>query len=285
MIEPIPGWGWEIRATGIHLTPPYGDPPGSIRYVERVRPLVPIRDLVVSLCEAQGFTGMEVSPPQGLVTAEGEYAAIVSCAAAFRGMPVERTIGCVFVDDFYALVDGVALDRARADVIRETVLALVLHDQHRFHERMRRFLYRSPPGWKGLLIPPYHSLWFVPDCRRGGGMLSVMPAIPEAADLVAAKLLLSAGAPESYDLERGVSASGRDGLIGRFYEAETPSRSIGVVVLADERYAYPILLETKPGREARHRELLLELARSVEPIPRPSERGGVRPTMFTMWSE
>jgi hypothetical protein len=286
MIEPIPGWGWEIREAGIFLIPPAGERAGSIRYAERLRPLRRMVDIVASLPVPAGYVAKEMSGPEALVTAEGEYAAIMTCPGVLDGAPVERTIGCVFVDDFYSLVGGVAWQPELGPVMREKVRQLVVCDRHLLGVRRRRFVHRKPPGWHGLLVPPYHAYWFAHDYRRNGGLMSVFPAVPEPAELVTTRLLLGANVPADYDLAGGVAVNARAGLSGTLHQTSDLRTATSVAVLQDDRYAYPLLLSTSPARQEQHRALFLELVGSVEPIPRAGQNlppGAA--TVLDMWDE
>jgi hypothetical protein len=105
------GWSRKWMADGFILFPPQGRPAGGIRVQDRLRPLRATRAIVdQALVEMRGvLADLEVGPLRRLVTAEGEYGALLTIAGSRRadGRRVERTLGLVFGEDCYSRVDGI----------------------------------------------------------------------------------------------------------------------------------------------------------------------------------
>jgi hypothetical protein len=286
MIDPIPGWSWELRETGIHLAPPAGEGVAGVRYVERARPLRRMGSIVESLASASGLADAQVSAPERVVTLEGEHAAIATVVGTADGRPRTHVVGCVFLDDFHSLVDGVSLRPDHDALIAQKVRHLVVSDRHILGTRRRRYLFCKPTGWQGILVPPFHAYFIARDHHKDAGILSVLPAVPHSPDAIAARLLQGAGAPDDYDLSQGVPVAAAPGLSGSLYTTTSPRLSTLVVVLRDQRYAYPLTLSTLPRLQERHQRVLLEVARSVEPLPVAGAQADPgQAAVLAMWDE
>jgi hypothetical protein len=109
MIPSPPGWSWEIRHDGIMTAPPEGKSSGYVRYVERRRPIVRIPEALKHLEGDGRFRITRIGKPERFITDEGEYAAIVTVDGLLLEAPVQRTVAFVYLDDHYAVIDGLAL--------------------------------------------------------------------------------------------------------------------------------------------------------------------------------
>src|SRR4051794_11550475 len=98
MIPPLKDWTFEPTPEGAVLTKGRA----RIAYIERRRPLLRLVDMIEADRRGAGVTAFEPT-----TTDEGEYGAIVDLGGG-------RTLGYVLLDDFCAVVDGVAPDAAGA---------------------------------------------------------------------------------------------------------------------------------------------------------------------------
>src|SRR5688572_16897301 len=131
MITQPAGWTLVVAADHLTLVPPEGAAAGAIRYVERVRPLRRLGDIVRQrLANYRGLVATEIGAPERLLTGEGEHAALVEVVGTVGGKPAKVTLGVVFVDDFYARIDGLALHPSLFDAMRAQVRELVVTDRH-----------------------------------------------------------------------------------------------------------------------------------------------------------
>ena len=252
MIEPIPGWSCELRASGYTLIPPEGEEAGTVRYVERVRPLRPMVDIVRDFGVASAI--------EHLVTVEGEHAAF----AVVEGQGVEHAVGAVFADDFYSLIAGRGADRER---FREIVRGLVRHDTHALGVRRRRFVHDPPDGWHGFFAGSMHVHWIPLDYPRNQSSLSVFPALPGAgspSDLVEHHIAQVAGLQLLGDPEPVTSGSG---LGGWWWLLDAGGALHDFVVLQDDRYLYPLLLQSPVEHHGSNVRLLRRVVDTIEPIP------------------
>jgi len=282
MIDPIPGWAWELGGEGITLVPPEGAACGAIRYVERVRPLQRIIDIArpADLPSAVGFKA--VGPPERVITREGEYGAILTVEGTLPAGPVRRTVGCVYGDDFYSKIVGVALRPDQFDRFAATVRALVETDAHVLGVRRRRCVYRPPKGWHGLNRGSFfHAQWYPPEFPKDASEMVIYPAwptLPEgAADAVnrmvglqmrpgSGLTLEEVQGPEEVKAESGLTGVHWQLVVRRGPEIRFTR---DLFVLEDGRFIYPLHVDSFEAQRQRNRALLEEVMRSVQPIPTP----------------
>jgi hypothetical protein len=278
MIPLVPGWSVVARNGGLTLSPKEGAACGAIRYEERLRPLLPVATLL-SIAQARDprFSVTRARPPELLTTHEGEYAALVVLDGVLAGhaTPVQRSIGYVFGDDWYARTAGLALRPDQFARFEDQVRKLVIADSHYLGLRRRRFLFAPPAGYYGVERTLLHAYYYAPAYPRDPAVICVYPAIPlsmwQADDLprqlrpihgltvqdVAGpfprKTATLAG--ESWDLQ-----GTRDG--------HQPLRRT-IVVLHDDRYAYPLSLDVQPGQAEAHVARFAAVVDSVQRLPGP----------------
>jgi hypothetical protein len=182
------------------------------------------------------------------------------------------------------LLIALVRDATTLPEIAQLVRRLVYTDRLNLGVRKRRFLYQPPADWQplpnGLLCS-----WYPLDYPRQPATLVVHPAMPrdsseEAVVVTFIKAYQSRGfrIEAVSDGEPVITDAGLHGkafcLVGSF--PERPVFTCDLLVLADARYLYALILES--GATARRRELqaiLPAVARSVHPIPLPT---GVRPS-------
>jgi hypothetical protein len=255
---PIPA-GW--RAARVEDSLLIEAPEGAIRYVERARPLRRVVDLVREHRAPAGFVATRMHPPERLVTAEGEYGAFVVVEGRIGERPVDRVFAFVFGDDCYARLAGLCLEPSARERFRATVRALACADAHMLGARRRRFLYAPPPGWQGVL-DGFVATW-CPTSQPGRTRILVGAAAPAAPglrdDLVRAAL---GGPPPAARAVPGRLA----GLRWTVRRPDGGARTF--VLLEDERYLYPLRLESELLALDAH-ETFARVIGSVEPLPAP----------------
>jgi hypothetical protein len=278
VIPSLPGWSWELRHDGVFTAPPEGRALGHIRYNERVRPLRRPREVAAGLEADARFRITGMTRPERLITDEGEYGAIMTVDGLLLEAPVQHTLAFIFLDDFYALVDGLTLQREHQGRFAQTVRNLAFNDLHGLAElRRRRFHYQPPPGWGG--VPSFlHAYWFPLDYPRNRSSLTVVPAIPvpqgsksfidDTAEQQAAHSpgfsLDTKGAPIPHVTRVGLSGSfwevvGRVGGTLCFRD---------LLILDDGRFAYTVILESPRDRRDENLRLMRALVDTIEPIPK-----------------
>jgi hypothetical protein len=277
MIPHTPGWSWELRSDAIWTAPPEGKGAGVIRYIERARPLTRIRDVVKTFERDGRFRVVRTSTPERIITREGEYGALVTVDGLLLEAPVQRTVATVFLDDFYSLIDGLALHADHYVRVADQVRNLALNDAHWLSPlRRRRFYYVPPAGWAGV-AGLLHAFWFPQDHPANASKLTVLPAFPVPPGSPSfiddvAKDQLAFG--DSFALETNSEATpivtaGRipgsqwDGL----GTAGGKVRYRDVHILEDGRFAYPLILESPPERRDENLVLLRKVTESIESLP------------------
>jgi hypothetical protein len=284
MIDPIPGWGWEVREAGILLTPPKSHGGASIRYVERMRPLRHLLDVVASLPLPPGYVHEETSAIEPYTTDEGEYGALVKLRGQVEGRPLHRVIACTYVDDFHSLVGGVARDPGLAPLVEQATRDLALADRHGFGLRRRRYLHARPRGWRGTLLAPYLAIYVT---REPGSVLHVLPAAPLGEEEVVRSLFSSMGVRPDEVLPDPETLAVAEGLTGKVWELPVADKLVLVAALADDRYAYPMTMSTTLALRPTAMAALAEVTGSVSPLPRP-RAASARPSeqkTLSMWTE
>ncbi len=281
MIPRPAGWSWEARGAALVTAPPEGKAAGFIMYVERRRPLVRISAVVAELEADRRFRITRAGKPERAANGEGEHAGIVIVDGLLLEAPVRHVIGFVFMDDWFSVIDGLALRADQFDRFENQVRNLILNDYHMAGElRRRRFYYAPPRGWQGI-AKFLHTFWFAPDYPANGSRITVIPAMPvppgskDYIDAIAANQMPDSegfsldSMSEARPLQTGNKLSGStwEGM-GRL------GRGIGyrdIHVLADDRFAYPVILESPRERHDQNLVILRALVDSIEPIRRAGD--------------
>lgn len=278
MIPLVPGWSMVARNGGYTLTPPEGPACGAIRYEERLRPLLPIPTLLAAAQARDArFVVTRQRPPEVLATQEGEYAAIIMLDGILDGVaaPVQRAIGYVFGDDFYARIASLALSADQFARFEDQVRTLVLADTHYLGLRRRRFLFSPPPGYFGVERSPLHAYYYASGYPQDPTVICVYPAIPlsmwQAADLprhvrpIHGLAVASSAGP--FPRKTASLAGETWELRGSNDDGKVTVRNL--VVLHDDRYAYPLSIDVlaahaKSADHVAHFDAVVE---SVQRIP------------------
>lgn len=277
MIPHNPGWSWEMRADAIWTASPEGKAGGIIRYVERARPLARVRDIVKTFEQDPRFRVVRISAPERIVTKEGEYGAVVTVDGLLLEAPVQRTVAMVFLDDFYSLIDGLALQADHYVRIADQVRNLALNDTHGLGPmRRRRFYYVPPAGWRGVAGLLY-AFWFPEDYPGNATKLTVLPAIPvppgssSYIDDIATEQLGFGPFELEISSEAATPVVTPSRIPGSHWDAlgSVGRRALyrDVLILEDGRFAYPLVLESPPDRREENLALLRRVTDSIESLP------------------
>jgi hypothetical protein len=281
MIPRPAGWSWEARGELIVAAPADGKSVGYVTYIERRRPLVRVSTVVAELEHDPRFRIVRAGKPERIVTSEGEYGAVVIVDGLLLEAPVQHTLGFVFMDDSFSLINGMALHPAQFGRFASHVKHLALNDFHMAGEmRRRRFFYEPPLGWGGI-AKFLHTFWYPTDYPANRSKLIVIPAVPVppgTKDYIDAIAAFQMPDSEGFALDSMSEArplSTKNKLSGSLWEGlGRIGRVIGyrdIQVLDDGRYAYPVILESPRDKHDENLVLLRTLVDSIEPIPRPGD--------------
>jgi hypothetical protein len=270
---------------------------GRVRVVSSVRPLTSVVELAQSLVQELRTAGAEAELEllQKVITEEGEWAALARVRVVIDGLRLERTLGLVYADDFYARLDGMYLIEHRRrfrPFLRTLVQAYPLRLGN---PRRRRFMFGSPSNWQ----PIAHGLavrFFPRRFPNEYGCITVLPAAPlaqsersTASDRLLNEDLLAdftVQQPEHHD-----KVTSNSGLMGDLHRRvglrQGDSRPIHIdsAVLRDTRYAYPLHLETRAPNVDAHRRTFLQIVRSVSAVPQAASDGATSGSMGHMWHD
>lgn len=278
-----------LSVDGMVLFPSGGPAVGHLVYRERLRPLGSVRSIFARELASQPDIDPDSLRPRLLVTSEGEYAAAATVRS--RDGTRQHDLGVVLLDDSYALLHAVMRDPARFAEASAVLVDVLLADTHQLGVRRRRFLYDEPAAWQGRprgLTTDYFPLEF----PLQNHMLTVLPALPRLGGSRSGPYIeaLLAQQRDRFAVE-GIHAPSpiRTAALAGYEGAwtcrrEPRSYSHRVVVLEDDRYLYPLLLEGASDLTAA-REVFVAVVESVQPIPGPRAQGGDTPATPTlsMW--
>jgi hypothetical protein len=257
------------------MFPPEGPELAGIRYDERRTPLLELAQILTEQTEGR-FQIERTGEWTTLLTAEGEHAATISLGGVFEGRAAQLDLGVVKLDDSYALFSGYCFAAALFDRFRSLVQELVRGDVHFLGVRRRRFDYCAPTGWR-LRARGYVDQWS--PIGDDAVKLTVWAALPSARvsiDAFIAQLELEPSTQHTklraaHELT-GVALIARGAGLRRAFIFEC------------DRYIYPIHLSVSDGDPAPHEATLLDVVRSLVPVPRPAPAEN-RGACFEHWAE
>jgi hypothetical protein len=235
-----------------------------LRYRERLAPVLPVELLLAGqLADDPQFAVARIEPRIDLVTIEGERAATIAVHGVLDGRAVQRHIGYVIAEDFYARVSSLAGD-SDGDQMRGLVRMLVERVSLRLGVRRRRAVHDGPYGWRAHVVG-LRTDWIGADFPRDPSCITVWPAVPGARPTGAPPV--SGLGPWPLHTKRGLS-----GMTwrthGQFEDGSARTRDL--VLLADGRYRYALRLDTDPAHHEQRRAEFLDVIDSLDPVP--SER-------------
>lgn len=270
MITNPPGWTLLPRIDGATLVAPEGPAAGVLRYFERVRPILPLKQIVAGRLRAHRQLITSSLPTiEPLRTSEGEFAAFARVQGVADGRLVEYVLGVVFGDDFYSRVEGFCEVPDEFERFAGTVRELVISDYHFLGVRRRRYLYDSN-GWQPI-ARGFLTDWVSPGFPRPWGMITVYPALPATATTAAVASIVQRVQMQHGVIPKAEPASTASGLVGEMVSVELPfpeERVFSVVALTDRRFLYSAELTSRtPGEFRAHQDAFAALWGSFQPLP------------------
>lgn len=282
------GWSRKWMADGFMLFPPEGRSVGGLRVQDRVRPLRTVRWLVDQAVKegAVFITDIQVGKLKRFVTLEGEYACLITMAGKRKadGLPVERTMGFVFGEDFFSRVDGIMQLQAQFEPFRGRIEAITRNLTLGLGAvRRRRYLYTPPAGWQGL-GRTFRSDWIPQDYPRDNAMIQVFHAKPftdAPKPQVAFERMLREDLGHGLIVEPYEPAQTIEDHPGELWGEITrlaghypggPRLHFDLAVLADARFLYVLRLETGEAKLEEHRAAFRSVVSSVRPLPARSDQ-------------
>jgi hypothetical protein len=167
MLE-VERWHRERLGAGVSRYEPR-DGIGEILVHDRLRPLARYRVLLDEKFPAREDT----EPATRLTTLEGELASV----SKFVADGTYHTFGVVYGDDFQTIVHGSTPRADQRERIASATCELVRHLPLGLGEgRLRRFRYRAPVGWRGVLNGLVAD--WVPLDPHNRSTIKVLPARP-----------------------------------------------------------------------------------------------------------
>jgi hypothetical protein len=284
------GWRANLVRDGLVLVHPKGQTTGTIVYSDRLRPLARVGALVrAALAQTPAFQLDSIGTVERLVTREGEHAAAVTVHGRQQGAKVQRDLGFVFGDDFYAQISGLCLDETARSQFTALVRQLTEQDSQALGLRRRRFEYAPPAAWQ----PVPHSLateWLPPDYPANRSWIMTYAAnplvlVPEATLATSVQYLRHLG----NEVEERDAEEVRVGtLVGRSQvvlarSKDQPPMLREIVRLQDETFSYLLELSSyAPQRWTEMRMTFRTLINSIKPVPGPTrfERGAEALSFF-----
>ncbi len=292
-VETAPLGGWRRLLAGDHveLTPPEDPPVGHIRVVTRTS-VASLESFVAAVLAPMGPRGeLEVAAPVGLITVEGEYAAVVNARRASGPRPAQRTAGLVLGDGRCHTVVAVCHDPTAFDLFARATFMLTHNAGLGLGEsRWRPYLHEAPRGWQPVGGPHVVS-WIGPDCARHHARLWVHDARPRVSAGAAQHLRLFTQLPrELGELPPSpprsvVTARGLEGSLVTYHQTlGATTRHVTDLTLNDGHFLYPLRMESDDDHLARNLERLSTVAESIRPLPRARARTTEADT-FAAWTD
>jgi len=251
------------------------------RFYERIRPQ-PRFSLIVErlLASDPELVVHEVGHSERVVTAEGEYAAWVAIDGLREGCPVRRMIGAVFMHEFAAALDCIAIVPAHFGRVEHLSRELLRSTSFQMTDRPRVFFYQPPVGWQAIASGAAAS-WYPPDFPNDRSNLVVPPATTTTTSVDHARELslaeLRAGLDVQADAHDEItSLEGHRGITVRVHGhraglTETVHRELAAFVLGTRLYRFR-LETTNNARLDELRAVLRAVATSFRPLPDVDEQ-------------
>src|SRR5882672_2063379 len=165
------------RSYGANLTTAYPGG-GRFRAHERFLPQPRFATIVEHILADDGmFLVHEFGETLRLVTVEGEYAARVRIDGIRDGRAARRFVGAVFLGEYAAALDCIAIEPSRFAELERWFLELLHGARFSMGRRPRQFQYVPPPGWHALPSGLTAS-WYPLDYPRNATRIVIPPTYP-----------------------------------------------------------------------------------------------------------
>jgi hypothetical protein len=246
----LPTWRQETSARGRVAHAPDGT--AEVHYAEGLPPAELHQLLAQEIREWKHLDPHPRGEPEDVITAEGEYAALVSLGANRNGVPLTIAAGFVLGDEPAATIVGIGKHLDILDITRR----LLRDDVQLRGTRRRRVRHVAPAGWWA------HRVGFDTHYLLRGAQITLFPALPSLGHETPASL--AAAAAPSQPLSRVGTAA----LPGVLWEQPLGELVRTVALLGDGRYTYSVRLDA-PRVFLGAKSALLTLLDSIEPLPAP----------------
>jgi hypothetical protein len=227
--------------------------------------VLPIELLVAGqLADDPQFAIDRIEPRSDLVTIEGERAAVIAVHGTLDGRRIQRHIGYVIAEDFYARISSLA-DEVEGDRMRTLVRELVERVSLRLGPRRRRAIYEAPHGWRAHAVG-LRTDWITPEFPRDPSCITVWPAVPGLPPVGTPPIAKAEGTLGPWPVHTKRRLAGfMWRAAGRFDDGSPRLRDF--VLLADGRYRFAIRLDTEPARHEQRRAEILDVLDSLDAVP------------------
>ncbi|MGN6107284.1 MAG: hypothetical protein ACTHU0_19405 [Kofleriaceae bacterium] len=252
------------------------------RYHERLRPQPSFSTIVQRfLASDPEFKVHQLGEMVRVVTTEGEYGAWVAVEGRREGARAMRYLGAVFLDEFAAALDVIAILPKHFSQVEQLSIELLRSASFGMARRPRPFFYVPPVDWQAVPSGTTAN-WYPLDFPNNLSNIVVPAASRIEGDEGGARALEAAFAQLGAGLT--VESSHRDdfasstGVPGRYMRltghragrAEPIYRELAFFVVAP--YAYGMRLETTNAAQLLAlREVFRGVAGSFRPLPAPEE--------------
>jgi hypothetical protein len=263
-----------VQRYGAHITTAIVPSLGArFRYFERLRPPRSFSRVVDEvLASDPEFQVQGVGEMIHLVTLEREYGAWVTIDGRRDGSRARRCIAAVFMDDFTAVLDVIAIVPTHFAEVERVAMQLAREQQFGMARRPRMYFYVPPADWQCLptgLIANWYPLDFpknltnlvVPPAEYAEGDAGT--AIEASFEDAGAGLEVERSTRESLTSAGGVSGELISVTGRRAGRAEPILRELAVFVVAP--YVYRMRFETTSSGEL-GREIFRGVAGSFRPL-------------------
>lgn len=264
---------------GVNLVTAYPSDTGArFRYHERLQPAPGFADIVRrATADDPDFRIHGVSETMRTVTCEGEYGAWVALEGRRQGKAARRYIGAVFMDDFAALLDAIAIRPDKFSEVELLSFKLLRSARFGMARRPRRFFYVPPVGWQGVPSGATAN-WYPSDFPNNRTTIVVPPAqlIEGSSDQAIESTFAQAGAGLAVDKSVRDELSSSSGVRGQCLRLEGERGGVRihreVVIFVVAPFAYRMRFETAMAAELLDlREVFGGVAGSFRPLPSAEE--------------
>lgn len=291
MIALIAGWTWSYEDDTYTLTAPSST--CVITYQERRRPLVTTTAILRTVMARDSSVSWDPPAPiERLLSHEGEHAAMTALRGRRSDTAVSLVVGIVFGDDFYSLLLG--RTSGEPSEIEGLIRSLVIADSHSLGIRRRRYELSPPEGWGGFSML-LHAIYLHPEFPHDRTTITVYPALPrpvgsrEGPETLASILTLPHMPFAATGHAAPTAIKSQLGLTGSQYElAGSPTAARGtrlLAVLEDERYLYPLALDTDVASRVEASRVFERMIASIVPVPVPRSSTVTDSSLTAIWGE
>lgn len=267
-------WMRRLTHDGVVFYPPEGRAAAWLRVYERLRPIKSLRELRASQLSGLGLPDAKLDDVKRVVTNEGEHGATYTITSAAEKLTI--SYGVVYGDDFFTVLEGVAVAPELAENLVHTTGALVRSMPLFLGKlRRRRYAYTPPAGWQAV-VKEHSVSWYPMDFPKNRAVIRVFDAVParDTPGTVLTRRLFDDPQSEltavtdtsMFAVLTDTGLSGVTEVTRGSWSDGSPSAMIRVT-LNDTSYAYNMRLETSEPSITAASKVFEAVIRSVEPVP------------------